>query len=36
MTGTLIMVGGMLLFAGTVALLDWLGRREERRAHKQP
>lgn len=36
MTGTLILVGGMLHFAGTIAFLDWLGRREDRRVHKQP
>ena len=26
-----IMLGGMVLFAGVITLLDWLGRRQERR-----
>ncbi len=34
MTGVFILMGGMVLFAGTVALLDWLGRRADARTHK--
>lgn len=26
--------GGIVLFAGIITLLDWLGQRQERRAHK--
>lgn len=31
MTFYLIIYGGMVLFAGVIALLDWLGQRQERR-----
>lgn len=31
MTFYLIMFGGMVLFGSTIALLDWLGQRQERR-----
>ncbi len=35
MTGVYILLGGITLVAGIVTLLDWLGERQERRAHKE-
>ena len=32
MTSLLILFGGMMLFAGTITLLDALGRRKQRKA----
>ena len=34
MTGVYILLGGITLVAGIVTLLDWLGRRQQRKAHK--
>ena len=34
MTGVYILLGGITLVAGIVTLLDWLGQRQERKAHK--
>jgi len=34
MTGVLILMGGMLAFATIIGVLDLIGRRENRRAHK--
>ncbi|MGH9253162.1 MAG: hypothetical protein ACRD3C_01190 [Vicinamibacterales bacterium] len=31
--GIFIIGGGVLLITGTVALLDWLGRRKEHQSH---
>ncbi len=30
MTGVYVLLGGMMLFAGAVAVLDWLDRRGDR------
>lgn len=30
----LIMYGGIALFGAILVLMDWLGRRQERRSHK--
>jgi len=32
LTGYLIIMGGIVMFAGIIALLDWLGRRNERQS----
>lgn len=32
MTTALVMLGGIALIAGIVVLLDWLGRRKDRRS----
>ena len=34
MTGIYIMLGGMLLFATVIGVLDLLGQRQKRRQHK--
>lgn len=34
MIGIYILFGGMALFVGTIMVLDWLARRQRRRAHK--
>ena len=34
MTGFFILFGGITLFAGIITVLDWLGRRQRRKAHK--
>ena len=36
MTGYFIIMGGIAAFAGIIALLDWLGRRKDRRSHHRP
>jgi hypothetical protein len=36
MMGYFILMGGILAFAGTIALLDWLARRKERRSEHRP
>ena len=33
--GIYILMGGIVLFAGIITLLDWLGQRQERKAHKR-
>jgi hypothetical protein len=33
MTGYFIFMGGILAFVWIIALLDWLGRRKQRRSH---
>jgi len=35
-TGYFIVMGGILSFAAVIAVLDWLGRRKERRSHQTP
>jgi len=36
MIGAYVILGGIVLFAGVITLLDWLGRRKERRSHHRP
>ena len=36
MTGYFIIMGGIVVFAGIIALLDWLGRRKDRPSHHRP
>lgn len=36
MIGYFIIMGGILTFAGTIALLDWLARRKDRRSEQRP
>jgi hypothetical protein len=36
MTGYFIIMGGITLVVGIVALLDWLGRRKDRQSHHRP
>jgi hypothetical protein len=33
--GIYILLGGIALFAVTITTLDWFGRRQQRRAHKE-
>jgi hypothetical protein len=33
-TNVYIMLGGMVLFGGIITLLDWIGRRQERRSRR--
>ena len=35
MAGVYILLGGITLVAGIVTLLAWLGRRQQRKAHKR-
>ena len=35
MTDVYVLLGGIVLVAGIIMLLDWLGQREERKAHKR-
>lgn len=35
MTGYYIMLGGIILFLGTITLLDWLTRRKDRQARNR-
>ena len=34
MTGFFILYGGITLFVMIITILDWLGRRQRRKAHK--
>jgi hypothetical protein len=36
MTGFFVFAGGLALIAGIVTLLDTLGRRQRRKAHRNP
>jgi hypothetical protein len=36
MTGLYILFGGMALFVAIILLLDWLGRRRQRRSLERP
>ncbi len=36
MIGVYVLMGGIVLFAGAFTLVDWLGRRGERRTHQRP
>ena len=36
MTTALVMLGGIALIALTIALLDWFGRRKDRRSEHRP
>jgi hypothetical protein len=36
MTTALVMLGGITFIAGIIVLLDWLGRRKDRRSGHRP
>ena len=35
MTGVYVLLGDIVLVAGIITFLDWLGQRQERKAHKR-